>query len=468
MKENLLVSYWRGISDGTKAESYKNIIFKYFLPEYITALVLYSALNFLDAYFIGFLYSTSSHGAQVATNTFLHWLVKVGEAFSIGTVVICGMYNGAKKYEDAGRALFDTFWVTTISGFVISAALFLGAPWIYSFMGTASDITAKAIPFLRVKAIMLFFMYTYFAFVGFLRGIKNTRTPMNIFSIGAVVFVFFDYALIFGKFGFPVLGLQGSAFAALIQYCVMSILVAGVVLFNDEYRKYSLSLVKHGYNFENIKRFLYISVPVVLDKSSIAIAYIWINKMVSPMGKIATSSFGAIKELERFGFLPAMAFAQIITFLASNDFGAKNFDRVKPNIKRSIFLATLFVSAILLVFSLYPKAFISLFDRKNAFTDFSAKAVPILSFFVVLDIVQLILSGALRGVGQIRTVMWTRMFMVFVYFIPGTYLVSQYSGFTWQMKFLLIYVMFYIGSGLMSCVFINKFRSKDWEKAFQA
>ena len=70
----------------------------------------------------------------------------------------------------------------------------------------------------------------------------------------------------------------------------------------------------------------------MLDKSSIAIAYIWINKMISPMGKIAVASFGAIKEVERFGFLPAMAFAQIITFLASNDYGAQHFERIKPKL----------------------------------------------------------------------------------------------------------------------------------------
>lgn len=465
MKQSFLSSCISGVAENKNAETYKNIIFKYFLPEYVTALVLYSALNFLDAYFIGFLYSTSAHGAQSMTNTLMHWFIKVGEAFSIGTVVMCGMHNGAEEYKEAGKALFDTFWVTTLCGLFISSFLFFGAPWIYSFMGTDASITAKAIPFMRVKAVMLFFMYTYFAFVGFLRGIKNTRTPMNIFAIGAVVFLFFDYALIFGKFGLPELKLVGSAYAALIQYFIMNILIASVVLFSDEYKKYSLSLFKDAFRFSNIKRFFNLSWPVMLDKSSIAIAYIWIGKMAAPMGKTAVSSFGAIKELERFGFLPAIAFAQIVTFLASNDFGAKNFGSIKPNIKRSILIALICVSAILLVFSVNPKPFIMLFDRKNVYTDFSAKILPIISVFVVFDVVQLILSGALRGIGQIRTVMWTRILVVFGYFIPATYLVSIYPGLSWQVKFLTIYVMFYLGSGLMSYIFINKFRSDNWKKA---
>ena len=465
MKESLLSSCWNGISTNSKAESYKQIILKYFLPEYVTALVLYSALNFLDGTFIGQLKSVSSYGALTSTNTLLHWFIKMGEAFSIGTVIICGMHNGAKKFEDAGKALFDTFWVTTFCGAIFCSALFFGAPWIYQFLGTPADVTAKAIPFLRIRVVAIFFMYIYFAFVGFLRGIKNTRTPMNVFAIGAVIFVFFDYALIFGKFGFPALKLKGSALASLIQYSVMNLLVGAIVICNKEYKKYSISLIKHAVDLKNIKRFLFLSWPVMLDKSSIAIAYIWISKMVGPMGKVAVASYGVIKELERFGFLPAIAFAQIVTFLASNDFGAKEFDSIKPNIKRSIFLALIFVSIILFLFSLNPKFLIKLFDPKRAFTDFSAKVFPIISVFVVLDVVQLILSGALRGIGQIRTVMWTRLAVVFGYFIPCSYLVSEYSGFTWQMKFLIIYVMFYIGSGFMSYIFISKFRSNSWKKA---
>ena len=249
------------------------------------------------------------------------------------------------------------------------------------------------------------------------------------------------------------------------SYFVMNILVAAVVLFNAEYKQYTISLFKHGFDIGNIKRFFSLSWPVMLDKSSIAIAYIWINKMYGPMGKVAVASFGVIKEIERFGFLPAIAFAQIVTFLASNDFGAEQYDRVKPNIKRAILLAMIAVASILFLFSFNPKYLIGLIDRKGAFTDFSAKVFPIISIFVVFDVVQLILSGALRGIGQIRTVMWTRILIVFGYFIPGTYLVSIYPGLSWQVKFLTIYVMFYLGSGLMSYIFINKFRSDNWKKA---
>ena len=468
MKNGLFSSYWDGIKKDNGGETYENIFFKYFLPEYITALFLYSALSFLDSYFIGLLKSVSSFGALSSTNTLLHWFVKVGEAFSVSSIIMCGMSNGAKKYEEVGQTLKDTFWVIIVCAAIFCSALFFGAPWIFWFLGTPSKIAVKALPFLRVKALALFFMYIYFAFIGFLRGIKNTRTPMNIFTIGALVFIFFDYALIFGNFGFPALKLQGSAVATLLQYMTMNVIMAGVVFFNPEYKKYSISLFKHALNWANIRRFLELSWPVMLDKSSIAIAYIWINKMISPMGKIAVASFGAIKEVERFGFLPAMAFAQIITFLASNDYGAQRFERIKPNIKRSIFLASALVFVILFSCSLFPKTIIRMFDSKNAFTDFAAKVFPALSIFVFLDVVQIILSGALRGVGQIKTVMWTRLIIIFGLFMPSTYLVSNYLDVNWQMKFILIYVMFYIGSGIMGCIFINKFRSKDWTKAFKA
>ena len=464
MKKGILASYWEGIKENGGAESYSKIICDYFLPEFVTALVLYSALSFLDGYFIGDLKSVSSYGALTTSTTLLHWIIKIGEGLSVGSVILCGMYNGSKEYEKVGATLKDNFWVTVLCGALFSSFLFFGAHWIYWFMGTPESMIPKAIPFLRIRAGAIFFMFIYLSFVGFLRGIKNTKTPMYIFSIGAVVFVFFDYVLIFGKFGFPALKLKGSACAALIQYAVMSVLIIWTVLNDETYKKYSINLFGHATNWQNIRRFFSLSWPVILDKSSIALAYIWIGKLVGPMGKIATASYGVLKDMERFGFLPAVAFAQVITFMVSNDFGAKNYARIKPTIKRVVFLATIFVFTILFLFSLNPKYIISFFDRKGVFTDFSAKVFPLISLFILLDILQIVLAGALRGIGQIRAVMMARIVVIFLIFMPSSFLVAQVHWLSWEVKFVLIYVMFYLGSGLMSLFYFNKFRAHTWKK----
>jgi len=76
----------------------------------------------------------------------------------------------------------------------------------------------------------------------------------------------------------------------------------------------------------------------------------------------------------------------------------------------------------------------------------------------------LILSGALRGSGDVRSVMWVRIFVCFGFFCPLSYAVSLLPISDPVMKFVLIYAMFYIGNGIMSIAYIRRFRSGDWAR----
>ena len=143
----------------------------------------------------------------------------------------------------------------TLVGGIISLALFVGAPAIYSWYGVPQSMADLGVPYLRLRAVGIFFMFLYFSFIGFLRGIKNTRVPMMLFVLGACFFMFFDFALIKGQFGFPALALQGSAIAFLIQQLVMCIGALIYLFFNKDVRVYSMSILR-SYNQASAREIL--------------------------------------------------------------------------------------------------------------------------------------------------------------------------------------------------------------------
>lgn len=458
MKRGLLASYVDGIRDQSDGESYSTLI-GYFLPEFVTALVLYSALNLLDDYWIAQLGSTSAYAAIGLTNsTLLLFVTKLAEGLSIGSVVLCGQYNGAQEFKKVGEALINTFWVAMTIGAGLAGLFYVGAPWIYAWCGFTPKMIAVGVPFLRLRITAIFFSFVYFSFVSFLRGVKNTRTPMYLFLIGAIVFVGLDYLLIFGKWGFPALGVMGSAWASIAQYGVMLTGVIWLIMRDERYKKYGIALFSQRPDWRIMRQIIALSWPVVLDKSTMALACIWLGKMIAPMGKCAMASFNVIKNMERFAFLPAVAFAQVITFVVSNNCGSGSTDVIKKNIKKVIFLASLFVLAILTVFSVWPQFFITFFDKNGVFTDFAARVFPLVSILVMFDLLQLILSGALRGARDVRMVMWTRVLVSLCCFVPGTYLLSSLPIAAGVLKFTLVYGMFHVCSGLMSIMYVSRFR----------
>lgn len=460
MKKTLIASYIHGITDAQYGERYSTI-FGYFFPEFITAFLLYSVPFWIEAYWIGMLQSTSTYGTLGATSQLIHFIIKVAEALSVGTISMVGRYNGMADFERAGEVLRDAFWSTVIIGGLMSGFLYFGAYWIYYFY-VPVEMIPIGVPYLRMRAINVFLMFVFLAIVGFLRGIKNTKAPMFIFILGLVVLLPIDYALIFGVWGLPCLGLQGCAVASIVQYVVMLLAALWFVCRDVSVKKYAINLF--DFNVQNMKRLVKITWPMVLDKASMAFAYIWLCWMMRPLGTAAIATFTVLKDIERFSLVPAIACAQVITFLVSNDYGVQDWVGIKSNIKKVMFMASCMVFAILLFFSLNATAIIRLFDKKGDFTYLAATALPILSILVFFDLLQLVLSGALRGATNVNIVMLSRLAIIGGYFMPMSYALSRLPIENTLIRIVLIYGSFYIGNALMGVIYINRFRGQAWKE----
>lgn len=462
MKKSLVQSFVDGVNDEHNGERYSTI-FRYFYPEFLTNLLLYSLPIVIDAVFIAYLRTTSGYAVVGQTNTFLHWIVKASEAFAVSTAIIAGQMNGSGNKLGAGKALTSAFWTSCFIGCSIGLILYAFAPWIFSFYGVSPEMLERGVAYLKLRAIGIVLMFVYQACIGFLRGIKNTTVPMATFVLGTIAFILFDYILIFGKFGFMPMGINGSALASIIQYGVATVAVVTYLLWGPYTRTYSLSLFSGFGSIAFIKNILVLSWPIILDKSALTWAYIWLAKMMNAMGTNVAAAFTTVQNMERFAFLPAIAFAQVITFLISNDIGAGNWKGIKSNIKKMVFASTGMVFAILLVFSFMTNRIVGLFDQTGDFTVLAAHVFPVISIFMLFDLVQLILAAALRGAANVKEIMVVRLVVIFMYFVPVSYWISQLS-LREDIKFIVLYCSFYLGNMLMTMGYLYLFRSGRWQK----
>lgn len=462
MAKSLLRSYVDGIKNQSSGESYTGI-FRYFLPEFVTALILHSILNLADACFIAQLQSTSLYATQGVTSTLIHFLTKMIEGISVGTIVLCGQYNGKRDLKEVGKAAISSFWVTFFIGFALTITLYILAEPIYRWYQVPEKMVHIGADFLRLRALGIFFSCMYFSLIGYLRGIKNTYTPMYIFLIGGLVFISLDYVLIFGAAGFPEMRMRGSALASVIQYAVMLFASFIYIFWHQRRSAHHLHLIR---DFDKHHAFsvIQLSWPVMIDKAILAAAKMWLAMLIGPMGKTVLASFSVIKDMEQFAFVPAIACAQIITFLVSNDYSIQNWKGIKTNTKRMVFVASLCVFSILLLFSMSSCTIIQLFDRKGNFVNFASHAFPIISFLVFFDVLQLILSAALRGAANVKTVMLVRLSVAVVFFFPISYVLAHLPIVNPHVKFILVYGSFYVGNGIMSLIYIYRFRGEAWKQ----
>lgn len=443
----------------SKLERYRTIL-GYFYPEFITALVLGTFLGLFDIKFIVSLQSPDCYTCLSIANTLTSFIMKVAEGLSVGTVILAGQYEGQKKYAQVGHTLLASLAITGVVGLCISSILFVKADFVHELLHVPSHLVALGAPFLRTRAIGILFMFLFLGLVGFLRGVKNTRAPMYCYVIGAITFITFDYLLIFGKCGFPELGFQGSAVAFTIQYIVMFLVALLYILFRPSYAVYRASMYETSVGL--MKSIVSLSWPVMFDKAALQIEKVWLLRLIAPMGGYVLGALGVIKDMEALAFVPAVAFGQVTTLLASNEYGAEHYGSIKTITRRIIFMSSLMVGGILLIFSANLTTIIGLFDRKNAFSDLAASVFPAVSILVFLDLLQLMLAAALRGVANVRFVMWTRVISCIVLFIPLSYGLSLLPITNEAYRFVCIYGSFNIVNGVTSLVYVYWFSSGRW------
>jgi MATE family multidrug resistance protein len=461
MKKTLWASYLEGLGKSTPGESYAGIL-HYFWPECVTALVTYCLVSLVDAQFIACMASTMAYATVSLTNTVLHCVVKIGEGLSVGTMVLCGIAHGRDHPDEVGKAAGAAILVTSIIGALIASFLFFKAGFIYRLLGAPEELVTLGIPFLRLRAVSIFLMFLFVALTGFLRGIKQNDIAMRCYVLGTFVFIICDYVLIFGKCGFPQLCLQGSAWASIIQYTVMITSAFYYIWCHPKMALYATAWSARS--LTSMVRVCALSLPVMCDKAVFAIAKLVLVRAIAPMGAIALSSFGVIRDIEMFVFVPAIAYAQVVTFLVSNEMGAGDIEGVKYTIKKVLLLALSSVIFLLLICVWNAEYIISCFDVRHTFSVLAVPAFRILSILVICDVAQVILSGALRGVAQMGIVLRVRAGTLLLFCIPVAYILSRIVFQSDLIKFITIYSSFYIGNGFMVLCYVYWLRTERWRR----
>jgi len=121
------------------------------------------------------------------------------------------------------------------------------------------------------------------------------------------------------------------------------------------------------------------------------------------------------------------------------------------------------VFILLTTFCLNPAFFVRIFDVKNKFAGFVQGVFPIISLFVVFDFIQLILSGVLRGSGDVRALMVIRFVACFLFFYPLSTWIASLDIPDQTVKFILLYGSFYVNTGLIGLLCIIRLKLNKWD-----
>ena len=226
-------------------------------------------------------------------------------------------------------------------------------------MGQSEEVVNKAVPFYLLHISSLIPLMLFFSFKQFFEGIGNTRIAMAITIVINLINILLNYILIYGKFGFPSMGLNGSGCASLIARLTMPVIFIVVMLKKPVFRAYLAEAFRARFERLKIKRIVSIGLPIglqmvieVLAFSLGAIMLGWISKE-SLAGHQVAISMASMTYMISFGL------ASGTTIRVSHAFGEHSQHDVKRTVYASLHLVIAFMSLMGILFVLTPEYFTS-------------------------------------------------------------------------------------------------------------
>jgi MATE family multidrug resistance protein len=388
-------------------------------------------VGFVDNIMVGQL-GTAQLAAVSLGNSFIFIAMSIGIGFS---TAITPLIAEADAEDDAVKAK-STFkhglFLCTVLGIGLFLLVLLCKPLMY-YMDQPEEVVEYAIPYLELVALSLFPLIVFQGFKQFADGMSMTRYPMYATLIGNVINVVLNYILIFGKFGFPELGIVGAAYGTLISRFVMWFYLWWLLRGKERSKTLVTDIKLFVLNSSMIQKILSLGFPSAMQmffEVGIFTAAIWLS---GTLGKNPQAANQIALNLSSMTFMVAMGMGVAAMVRVGNQKGFKQFKELR-RIAFSIFLLTfifeiVFAICFLLFREQFPKLYVDMNDVTN-FVDnreviaIASKLLLAAAIFQISDGIQVVVLGALRGMQDV----WIPTLICFIsYFVIGLP-VSYYLG----------------------------------------
>ncbi len=379
-------------------------------------------VNVVDNVMVGHLGTTELAAASFASSVFYVGLL-FGLGITMGITPLVGQSLNTKNTSSLGSWLKNGLFINFIASVFLCVAMTLVVLFM-NRMGQSEEVVRKAIPFYLIHVASLIPLMLFFSFKQFFEGIGNTKLAMVITIIINLVNITLNYILIYGKLGFPALGLNGSGYASLFSRLIMPVIFVLIILRNPEFKSYFLNALHSSLDKLKIKRILLFGLSIgsqmiieILAFTLGAIMLGWISKE-SLAGHQIAMSMASMTYMISFGL------ASGTTIRVSHAFGDRDRNELKHAIFASLHMVIAFMLLMGLLFVLLRNFLPLLFTSDPAVIEVAAGLLVVGALFQVFDGVQVVLLGALRGMADVRIPMFIAFFSYILVSLPVSYLMA--------------------------------------------
>lgn len=419
----------------------------------LISLVMEQLIGMTDTAFLGRVGEVEL-GASAIAGVYYLAIFMVGFGFSIGAQIIIARRNGERNYKDIGNVFYHGIYFL----FALAVVMFFASHWLSPLLlkkvVSSEHIYEAAISYIDWRVYGFFFSFAAAMFRAFYIGTTQTKTLTLNSIIMVLSNVLFNYVLIFGKFGFPALGIAGAAIGSSLAELVSLVFFIVYTSRKIDCSKYGINRFVHfkGRVLQNIFK---ISLWTMIQNFFSLSTWFLFFLFVEHLGERSLAITNVIRSLSGFPFMIMMAFASTCGSLVSNLIGAGKHDYVHVTIWQHIRLAYVFVLSLVLVYALFPQFIISIFtDIPEIIVD-GVPSLWVLCTIYLISVPANIYFQSVSGTGNTQKAFLLEMVTLVIY-VAYSYFIIVYLkldvAYCWTNEhvyalFILLFSYYYMRNG---------------------
>ena len=253
-------------------------------------------------------YSDNSVAAVGLDNQLISLVFLVYQFFSMGAAILCAQYIGAGLRKQLVQVVGIALTVNLILGMAVSALLYFYAEELLQIMGLRPELMDDGLVYLRLTGALSFFQALSLTFSASLRSADKVIYPMVVTGIVNIINILGNYALIFGHWGFPQLGVEGAAISTATCRGVAMVLLA-IIHFKVHIPRFPLRYFR-PIPWQELRNLFYIGIPAMSENISYCLSQVVITYFINKISNEALAARAYCHNMIMFVYLFCLSITQ--------------------------------------------------------------------------------------------------------------------------------------------------------------
>lgn len=368
-------------------------------------------------------HSTDELAAASFVNNVLNAFIIFGTGFSFALTPLVGENLARGKKYVVAAWLKNSLLANLLLSVVLTGVLIV----IYfniGNMGQPEAILPLIRPYFIVSMISIIFVMLANSFRQFVEGITDPSVSMWILLSGNLINILGNYVLIYGKFGCPEMGLLGAGYSTLFSRIFMLAMFVLVFLVRPSYKPYRQGFMRMWIMPNRLLRLTKLGVPIGLQQGLEAATFSLTAIMVGWLGSIELAAHQVVISISTVSFTIYLGLGSATAIRTSYSKGAGDWPQVRKITVAGVHLGIVVSFLTCLVLYMVRNSISFVFSDDPMVSQIVVMLLPILMLYQFVDGAQIVLANALRGISDVKPIMWISFITNFLIAIPAGYVLG--------------------------------------------